>query len=275
MPCPWELYKKTFNWCWPTIQGFSLSLSWWDTWWGNSNMQWPIFPNKATPSIMTLPESLGAIFIQKTKLVMVTKWERERTRSIFLSGSVLQYSIWTFLVLSIFLQCWRFPFFFFLNKSLVFHSVYTLHFYHPLTGWKIFMLFLFSSYCVYSSNETGQVPQVLQWYLLDKSKSLAEVLRENVSWKLISWNLWCPITGCGPDMSLWKSGEGFVCLVSVLFYYKCLLGMIWQIAMLDWTLLLGLYACSNILSNVELNLGFEFQNNVAYSDEMAPVLKER
>jgi hypothetical protein len=33
----------------------------------------PFFPNKATPSIMTLPESLGAIFFQTTKLVMVTK----------------------------------------------------------------------------------------------------------------------------------------------------------------------------------------------------------
>ena len=51
--------------------------------------------------------------------------------------------------------------------------------------------------------------------------------------------------------------------------------MIWQIAMLDWTLLPGFYLCSNILSNVELNLGFEFHKNVTYSDEMAPVLKEK
>ena len=32
MPCPWNLYKETFNWCWITIQEFSLSWSWWETW---------------------------------------------------------------------------------------------------------------------------------------------------------------------------------------------------------------------------------------------------
>ena len=49
--------------------------------------------------------------------------------------------------------------------------------------------------------------------------------------------------------------KGLDCFLSVLFYYKCLQGMIWQIAKLDWTLLPGLHWCPNILGNCWADLG--------------------
>jgi hypothetical protein len=69
--------------------------------------------------------------------------------------------------------------------------------------------------------------------------------------------------------------KGFACFLPVLFYYKCLQGMIWQIAKLDWPLLPGLHQCSNILGNRWADFGIWIHKNVTYSDEMPPVLKER
>ena len=53
------------------------------------------------------------------------------------------------------------------------------------------------------------VPHPLQWSLCDKSKSLATVLRQKVSWKLISWSLCCPITRMWSRYVLAIVVEGF------------------------------------------------------------------
>ena len=63
------------------------------------------------------------------------------------------------------------------------------------------------------------VPHPLQWSLPDKSKSLAAVLRQKVSQKLVSWRPCIPQYGCSPDLSL-QQVEGVVCFLSVFYCIK-------------------------------------------------------